>query len=510
MKLYIAILLILCCSSLCSCSFLKKLIKNVQKANCSDFNVFKHHNQNKLNKISTIIAPKSNENKLDNVKNLSRVPTINNNTTNINIIQNQTIYLWIQKTKKQLYNPSSLSRISLMMMLFYATLGSTLPYLPIYFRQIGIPENHIGTMGAITPAITFLITPFWGMLADTTNQHKKIMIFTFLGSIIFRCLLIVNNHNIIWLSIIMILTAILNAPVKPLMDTEVMSMLTDKANYGKTRLFGQLGFGFGSIIVANLISNRMDLVFLIHALLSIPTLYLMSSFQSNKSKITNNIINNNNNTLIIKNEKKNEKKIINNKTKIKAIKIDSAVAIVDKHNMRHALQLTLTNPNILIFFTIVFLIGISSGIIENFAYVRLMELSHNNNIQNTGFILGSSRLISSLAGGPMFWLSGSITKAIGVNSILTLSLISYVLRFYIYATVKHPWHALPAELLRGVTFAMFWSAATYYVYNSSPKGLTATMVSYTIILHSLFISQSTGLLIEIKRTMNYVFYHSKQ
>lgn len=48
----------------------------------------------------------------------------------------------------------------------------------------------------------------------------------------------------------------------------------------------------------------------------------------------------------------------------------------------------------------VFVIGVSSGVIENFAYVRLRECG------GEGTVMGVSRLFSSLTGVPMFWFSG--------------------------------------------------------------------------------------------------------
>ena len=39
----------------------------------------------------------------------------------------------------------------------------------------------------------------------------------------------------------------------------------------------------------------------------------------------------------------------------------------------------------------------------------------------------------------MFWISGAISRKIGVNGVLTWSFTSYVLRFMIYASIKNPW-----------------------------------------------------------------------
>ena len=48
----------------------------------------------------------------------------------------------------------------------------------------------------------------------------------------------------------------------------------------------------------------------------------------------------------------------------------------------------------------VFVIGVSSGVIENFAYVRLREVG------GEGTVMGVSRFFSSITGVPMFWYSG--------------------------------------------------------------------------------------------------------
>ena len=109
-------------------------------------------------------------------------------------------------------------------------------------------------------------------------------------------------------------------------------------------------------------------------------------------------------------------------------------------------------------------------------------------------VLGKCRLVSSLAGAPMFWLSGRITKRFGVNGVMAMSLLSYIFRFLIYATITNPWYALPAEVMRGMTFASFWASATCHVWNIAPTGLTATMLG---ILNAMYggLGQSMGSLV---------------
>lgn len=198
-------------------------------------------------------------------------------------------------------------------------------------------DNQVGLLGAITPAVTFLASPFWGALADSTGWHKHIMLLTFTGSVIVRSglALATKSTNILWLYAIVAFSAVLNAPVKPLMDSAVMSMLSDKSDYGRSRLYGQIGFGLGSYVVGPLISKDIKMIFLMQLLFAVPTSILMAGFEPTQS------------------EKKKE-----------------------KMDILAAVNHMVSDPRVIVFFCMVFLIGVSSGIVENFAYMRMAEVLH--------------------------------------------------------------------------------------------------------------------------------------
>lgn len=75
----------------------------------------------------------------------------------------------VTKTSPSAESPSSLFSINVLMFLFYGVLGTVLPYLPVFYSNLGVSANLIGVLGAITPAVTFLVSPLWGALADTTG-----------------------------------------------------------------------------------------------------------------------------------------------------------------------------------------------------------------------------------------------------------------------------------------------------------------------------------------------------
>jgi hypothetical protein len=363
------------------------------------------------------------------------------------------------------------------------------------------------------------------------------------------------------------ITALFNAPVKSLIDSNVLDTLSpqDKAQYGKLRLYGQLGFGIGSSIVGFLISHSssvtipspatsvasvvrtqppvperilheaMDVAieagasaaaseettkgalltlsnllssyfkkhlinvssgfkvaFLVYGILSVPSYMCMKSFHhftntSSQASITTTTV-----TDADRSSKKEHDKCSNKNEPV----ADSSKTLIQSQNndkkmttdILQGLNLLLHNNDALLFFFLVFCVGTSSGIIENFAYVRLREVG------GTGSAMGICRLVSSLSGAPMFWFSGPLTQKLGADRVLVISLCSYVCRFLNYACMKNPYHALPAESLRGITFAAFWSTSTVFAHRISPPGMSATMLMF---LNAMYggLGQSVGAIV---------------
>lgn len=384
-----------------------------------------------------------------------------------------------QAEKEESQQTKILLLIKVMFLCYYASLGSLLPYLPVYYHSLGHGGLIIGMLGAVKPLTTFLVAPFWGILSDGTGNRFRILYFTFLVSVVTQ-LLVAFRNDVSYLIAMVFITAFFNAPVKSLIDSLVMDNIPDKRQYGRLRLWGQLGFGIGSSGVGMLLHKSKGVVddvippyfeyplvrqmyafwqnlvgyrllFLAYASLSIPTWLCLRSFERRE------------------NEKQQTKKVVVVK-KVKKGKVIVETKPQGAH-IKRGLQLLIQNGDALLFFFLVFIVGVSSGIIENFAYVRMREVG------GTGKEMGLSRLVSSCAGAPMFWFSGPLTEALGVDRVLAFSLLSYVVRFFIYAFMRNPYEGLPAEALRGVTFAAFWSTGTIYAHRISPPGMGATMVS---------------------------------
>ncbi|CAN0314146.1 unnamed protein product, partial [Ectocarpus sp. 12 AP-2014] len=285
------------------------------------------------------------------------------------------------KAKRMRWEPKYLT-VKAVFFLFYSSLGAIMPYLPVYYHSLGIPDRRIGHLGAITPAMTFLFTPLWGALTDKSGMLKQILVLTFAASTLLRVSLAART-SFLWIVSVITLTAVINAPVRPLLDSSALQSLDDRAEYGKQRLWGQWGFGIGSFLTGKLLSRfGFKAAFYMHAAFSLPTLLILMRFSPKK-------------------EDRGK----------------------EPPKFGELYQLVVHDPDVLVFFSMVFAIGLSSGVIENFAYKRLRELG------GTGSVLGVSRLVSSLSGIPMFFFSGAIVKHFSIVGILTASMMSFIARW---------------------------------------------------------------------------------
>ena len=59
---------------------------------------------------------------------------------------------------------------------FSAGIGSVLPYLVIYFKQLGLSPEQIGLISGMRPVVGFMSGPFWGSLGDRYRIRRFLLL----------------------------------------------------------------------------------------------------------------------------------------------------------------------------------------------------------------------------------------------------------------------------------------------------------------------------------------------
>ena len=131
----------------------------------------------------------------------------------------------------------------------------------------------------------------------------------------------------------------------------------------------------------------------------------------------------------------------------------------------------------------ILVVGFSFGLVGTFCYVLVRERAQRDG-RTSGIDLMLCRLVLSIGGITMYYMSKNIIHRFGHFIILISSLFSLSAVFLLYSLVDYAtdpvmmWASmLLAEFLRGGTFAVFWSTVLIFIDDLSPSGTNAMMVS---------------------------------
>ena len=133
-------------------------------------------------------------------------------------------------------------RLSGFYLFYFALLGATAPFLPLYFDYLGFNSERIGELLAVSMLMRCFSPNLWGWLGDRTGKRLAIARFgavCTLGSIS----LLFFGQSYAWLLLIMALYAFFWHAVLPQFEVITLAHLHGQTErYSQIRLWGSVGF----------------------------------------------------------------------------------------------------------------------------------------------------------------------------------------------------------------------------------------------------------------------------
>lgn len=310
--------------------------------------------------------------------------------------------------------------------LYYAAAASLLPFLVLYYEQLGLSGSQIGVLTAILPLVTLFAASFWGGLADATQQHQPLM-FLALGGVILLALVTLFSTTFLSLVGVIIAFAFFAAPIVPFLDSSTLAYLGESKNqYGKLRLWGAVGWGMAAPVVGWLV-ERFDLTWSFYSYMGLMFAGLLVSFNLPRRQIRIGV------------------------------------------SFWQGVRLLLGNKRQwLLFLIIIFSAGIGSAIVHNYLFLYMELLGAGNTL------MGWALTVATLSELVIFSSSDRLLKRWGIKNVLLLALAALVVRLLAYALISNPWLVLPVQLLHGFSFSALWAAGVAYADKIAPPGLSAT------------------------------------
>ncbi len=134
-------------------------------------------------------------------------------------------------------------RIFVAYLVYFAALGASFPYLPVYYRELGLGLTRIGVLTAIQAGVQLVLAPVWGGLADRFPRSRATLplaalVATAGATILFRA---ADFSGVLAGSLILYGGL---SGIGPTLDARTLETLGPerRGRFGQVRAFGSLAF----------------------------------------------------------------------------------------------------------------------------------------------------------------------------------------------------------------------------------------------------------------------------
>lgn len=145
-------------------------------------------------------------------------------------------------------------RILLAYLVYFAAIGAAFPYLPVFYRDLGLGLAEIGFLTAIQATIQLVLAPVWGGLADRFPRTRLTLPLAAAVATAGATILFLATDFSVVLAGSLILYAGLSG-IGPTLDARTLETLGPErqSRYGEVRAFGSLAFVLSTVSIGFLL-----------------------------------------------------------------------------------------------------------------------------------------------------------------------------------------------------------------------------------------------------------------
>jgi MFS transporter, PPP family, 3-phenylpropionic acid transporter len=320
---------------------------------------------------------------------------------------------------------TTLALMSAFYFFYFGAMGSYLPFVNLYFQDIGLQGRAIGLLAALPPLVLLFGSPLWGAIGDRFNIHRYLLPVATFGSIV-PVLIMSRTEHFGALALLVAWAAFFVNPVVPLIDSAVLDRVAGTpTSYGQVRTWGTLGF-MTLTLAAGFVLTWLGLRWLFYAnalmlfIAGLLALWLPRRRQALRS------------------------------------------------SFRAGLGSLLRQRPLALFLAGSFLVGATLQAFYAFYPLHLEALGGDASWVGTA---GSLAALSEL---PVVFYSGALLAWLGVRRTVVLGYLLLALRWALLAVLRLPLPVLLTNALHGVTFVPFMVGGITFVERRTPSGLHAT------------------------------------
>ncbi|WP_313089633.1 MFS transporter [Pseudomonas sp.] len=303
---------------------------------------------------------------------------------------------------------------------YFALLGSTAPFLGLYFAHLGFSAERIGELVAIPMLMRCLAPSLWGWLGDVSGRRLAIVRIGALCTLLSFSLIFISQRYA-WLALVMALHAFFWHAVLPQFEVITLAHLREQAaRYSQVRLWGSIGF-IAAVVGLGVLFERQGLAIYPAAVMVVMTGIVISSAW------------------------------VPNAVPAERPGLDGQGGFLRQ----------LCRPGVLAFFVCVGLMQVSHGPYYTFFTIHLEALGYGRGTIGLLWALG---VVAEIL---LFLVMKGLLARFSLRQVLTVSFLLAALRWLLLgALADHLGVLLLAQLLHAATFGSFHAAAIHFVQRS--------------------------------------------
>lgn len=313
---------------------------------------------------------------------------------------------------------------------WYGALGVLLPFLPLWYREIGLNESQIGLVSSIPALIGLFAAPAWAALADTFRLQRVLLPIGIAGAVLLTTLIGATRSFLPVLALASA-QAFVTAPVGALAESGVLAVLGDqRARYGEQRMWGSVAWAFAALAGGWLFAQW-------GAASAFIAFFAIGAF-----------------------------------TVLVATRLPPGTP--DKGNLRAGALKLLRDPHLAAFLAGSFLIGCAGAALMGFRALFYQDLGLGSQF------VGLADAVAAATEIPFMFFSPLLLRKVAPVRLMVVAPAAYVFVGLIQIASPLPTLLLFAALLRGIAFALFWTGGVLAAQSFAPAGLSATTQSLFI------------------------------
>ncbi|MGC9349398.1 MAG: MFS transporter [Anaerolineae bacterium] len=311
--------------------------------------------------------------------------------------------------------------------LYYGAGACLLPFLALYYSDLGFDGREIGVLRGLAPLVTLISAPLWGAAADGTGRHKALWLLAIAGT--WAAVLGISLTTAYWgLLLLVVAYAFFGASIMPLADSAVMTLLgKQRGKYGLQRIWGAVGWGVASFFTGFL----TDTYGLTWAFIGFLALMAGAGLTA---------------------------------------AVMPAGFSHERRRFGQDFSTLMTDASWVVFLGVVFVAGLYLAFETSYLLLYLDSLGVRKSL------MGIALVVATVSELPVWALGPRLLRRWGSHGVLGIAIVAGLAQAaaYVWLVPGTPWLALPTQLLHGLAFSAMWLAGVTHAAESAPAGTQAT------------------------------------